>query len=405
MTIGQYEGGVSGSLPGARRDEINASQLADLLSFDRGAVSFLKDEQLTREGMLNALKSFAASVRPGDRVLIYYSGHGTSFKNQDQCEQALLSYDNKPVSASDLSQTLDLARQTAGRWIVIMDACHSGGVADRLAVPRGGQATTSESLRPKFKPVDACSIPGNSKLWQARLGQRGAELVQGHETFIAASASDEVAIDSDEGGLATLALIDCLSSSQTERDLNAIRLCSQAKLDARLASSQSYYPHHLQLIGNTVRPASSSIKRHSFVEWIALLEQLSRRASKPWVSTLSMSTNRVPLDGAPVPISIQSNRTGFARVYVIHEESGEMHTIFPEADLPFQVQPDTMIRLPVELSANGKPGGGRLFAVLTQTQEQQTVVQQWLRAADSVRPLDLDDEFSMVSIGFQTVAN
>lgn len=405
MTIGQYQGLGSASLPGARKDELNARRLSTLMGYDGDAVTFARDEQLTREGMLAILGAFAASVQAGDRVFIYYSGHGTSFRGQEQCEQALLSFDNKPVAAGDIAQQLDRVRQFASRWLVVMDACHSGGVADRLAVHRGLQVEPEQNLRPKFKPVDECSIPGNSKLWQARLGQRGAELVQGHETFIAAAASDEVALDSDDGGLATLALIDCLSNAHAEPDLDAIRQCSQSKVDARLASSHTYFPHHLQLIGNTSRPQSATATASSYDDWLRRLARLKSQATERWQTSVSLASQQVRIDGEPVAISVQSQREGFVKAYVVDEDSRLLSVIYPRDGEAMALHANVQTKLPVELVASGKPGRGHLLVVVTQTQAQQAVAQQWLLGMPPSDGPDLGAPFSVGSVAFQTVAN
>ena len=81
-----------------------------------------------------------AATRPGDLVIIYWSGHGGRTSNLDGTEpdgfdEYLVPYDGRLEPAAAIRTTM-LLDKTFGRWvqnldgrklIVIIDACHSGG--------------------------------------------------------------------------------------------------------------------------------------------------------------------------------------------------------------------------------------------------------------------------------------
>jgi hypothetical protein len=65
-------------LQGPRHDLEAMLAVCTSLGYRAGNVTVLQDRQATRAAIVAAFEQLAARVRPGDDVLIYYSGHGTS---------------------------------------------------------------------------------------------------------------------------------------------------------------------------------------------------------------------------------------------------------------------------------------------------------------------------------------
>ncbi|MBK9693361.1 MAG: caspase family protein [Gemmatimonadetes bacterium] len=126
--------------------------------FDSAAIRVLADTQATRAGILRALDDLAGAARPGDVVVIHYSGHGHQITDDngdelDGLDEVLVPFDARAdvdpatyhgefhVRDDELEpRLLALRTRVAGGGNVVMfiDACHSGS-ATRSALPvRGG---------------------------------------------------------------------------------------------------------------------------------------------------------------------------------------------------------------------------------------------------------------------------
>lgn len=117
--------------------------------FNSSDVLVLRDSGATRERILAEISALEQRTAPGDTVLIYYSGHGSSANDEDNlfdlpyATGAWIPYDFDPQSLSTQKRTLIVGRtdlvprlrrlDTAGRWVVVVsDSCFSGQVVRRI---------------------------------------------------------------------------------------------------------------------------------------------------------------------------------------------------------------------------------------------------------------------------------
>ncbi len=106
-------------------------------------VIVLTDEKATRAAIEQAIrKELASKTKPGDEIVIYWSGHGARIADDngdeaDGQDEVLVPYDTKEGTIEELRSTLIIDDQF-GRWIqeldgrrvfVVLDTCHSGGQA------------------------------------------------------------------------------------------------------------------------------------------------------------------------------------------------------------------------------------------------------------------------------------
>lgn len=138
--ISQYlEPGIR-SLAVAAQD---AQAMADIMR-QRGGLSesvLLVNEQATLSNIRRVIQEgLPATTRPGDLIVLYWSGHGGRTANLDGNEpdgfdEYLVPYDGRLQPAAAIRSTM-LLDKTFGRWVqhldgrklvVILDACHSGG--------------------------------------------------------------------------------------------------------------------------------------------------------------------------------------------------------------------------------------------------------------------------------------
>ena len=126
--------------------------------FDSSLIRVLADSQATRLGILSALDDLVARARPGDVIVIHYSGHGHQITDDngdelDGLDEVLVPFDARldvdpltykgeyHIRDDELEPRLAALRakvSPGGNIVMFIDACHSGS-ATRSAMPvRGG---------------------------------------------------------------------------------------------------------------------------------------------------------------------------------------------------------------------------------------------------------------------------
>ena len=92
-----------------------------------------KDSQLTAKGLRDAIEMLSEKVWQNDRVFIYYSGHGYSQKEGNQCVQSLVGQDLALISSEEIDKQLDIIKKKLpSNVFVLIDSCHSGGLRDMV---------------------------------------------------------------------------------------------------------------------------------------------------------------------------------------------------------------------------------------------------------------------------------
>lgn len=262
--VGEYsKASESSRLPGVQRDIATARSMAMAMGVESSQIVELRDTQATHANIIAALEKLKAQVRHGERVFIYFSGHGTSYSTPQGCEQGFIPYTTGRHTIHDVLSEATIASYTskisekADKAIVMFDACYSGG----LVGSRTRSLAETDLIRPKFsaRSGDQCGVAVNQPSTRSfvptlqRLGVPEQNFVQ-----ITAAKHNEVSWDNEQhGGLATYSLGQCLLGGA--RDLNAsgaitleeVRVCAQAKLDAMMAPHKAagLLPSTIQIRG------------------------------------------------------------------------------------------------------------------------------------------------------------
>ena len=136
--------------------------LTERWGFQPGDVIALRDQEATREHILDQIAALEQRSAPGDTVLIYFSGHGTSANDNNNSYDlpyatgAWVPYDLDYSSTAAAARTLIVGRRDlvprlrrldqGGRWVVVVsDSCYSGQVVRSF-----GQAFS----RSRFLPMN-----------------------------------------------------------------------------------------------------------------------------------------------------------------------------------------------------------------------------------------------------------
>ncbi len=96
-------------------------------------------DTITEAFIMNALKKTAAKVKANDLFVFYYSGHGTSVKDEpngdeaDGKDEALVTYNSYLID--DKLNAVYKKNFSATRNIMIMDACHGGSLYELFKKP------------------------------------------------------------------------------------------------------------------------------------------------------------------------------------------------------------------------------------------------------------------------------
>ncbi|HEY0818674.1 MAG TPA: caspase family protein, partial [Rhizobacter sp.] len=212
--VGQYRDTTMGAdLPGIELDIGVMQDVAESLGFKPAATKVLLNRQATLAAVRETLQHWLVEgVSPGDRVLVYYSGHGTQLPDDDGDEDDGL---DEAWTLHDMAHarrqgraTLDgvllddelaglLARIPSRQVMVLVDACHSGTSTRSIpgVLPRLGVRHSVAKFYPLPQAVPAPAGTG-------RPAQAGGE----KHLSISAARDAEQSLATERGSVFTMAL-------------------------------------------------------------------------------------------------------------------------------------------------------------------------------------------------------
>jgi hypothetical protein len=261
--IGEYSASGISNLNGVKHDMVSAKAMANTMSIPDSNITYLRDREASAASIRAAIADLNQRVRPGDRVFVYYSGHGTRWVDPqvdpNSCTEGLLASDGQALTNQEMSRLLTPLASKSDKLMVFYDACHSGGVANQPLRTRSLQ-NDSLILTPKFSSQvssDICAKPANLKT-RSISGEMTRQGIQAENIVsIAASRPDEVSFDDrHRGGLATTAWRDCLLGMAKDLDgsgstsVNEITLCAQDKVSQSLSAFPDILGQHMTIGGN-----------------------------------------------------------------------------------------------------------------------------------------------------------
>ena len=339
-------------LLGVKFDRENAKRIAQRLGYAQTVTTTLGDADLSGQDFLNNLNRFGATVQRGDRVFIYYSGHGQSAQAANgQCVQGLVARDMTVVSHKQFLDAMVPISKQASEVTVILDACHSGGIAQSAS--RSGntrQAQASSWTAKGYTPKDGkpCDAPSNIAAELTRSIRKATEEA-GYASrlqnlvIVAAADADQWAIDdSNSGGLATRALLHCLdtgitASRGTAASVNDLVACSQKHVSGLVEAERKAFPNS---------------------RWIAPTINTSGNTARPlWAVTASSPPTPIEVV-ATAPSDAARFRTA---VETLHQYEAGKNPIW---DLRL-VSPPTTLRLGSEFNLNYEAAQGGFFYILS----------------------------------------
>ncbi len=261
--IGEYSDPEVPRLKGTVHDIASARRMAAAMAIAPANITLLRDHEATAERIRAEITALNGRVKEGDRVFVYYSGHGTRWYDErvkgDGCTEGIMASDGQVLTNVELGQRLAPLAQRADKMLVFYDACFSGGVAGAPFRTRSF-SLKGEQITPKFTRAGApemCAQPTNFRTRSLALVLQQAQALPQNVVHIAASRPDEVSFDSSTvGGFATAAWRDCLLGQAQDLDgsgaitADEVTRCAQARITSALAGQPGILGQQMTVAGN-----------------------------------------------------------------------------------------------------------------------------------------------------------
>ncbi len=385
MTISDYQGNIP-KLEGVVHDRDSARKMAQLLGVRDENIQQYRDGQLTIAGMEQAFDALEQRVAPGDRVFIYYSGHGGRQQVHDpetRCAESLVSVDGYGLIDAELEERLTTLSRKVQKIIVMIDSCHSGGVTVR--------GLKEGNYTPKYwspKGQDTCETPVNVLTRDIRAATRSVGGGGNNYVYIAAANDNEVSLDqSNKGGLATQAWVDCMAGEAVDRDgsgglsADEIQSCAQKKVDEEMAGVQGYLPQHINIIGNSrlvmslaakasdVTPTPASAQPTGDSVAVATLTDIYNGRDDRRVVEFIPTQSQLTIGVNKLQFSVRSSHAGYLYLLMVGSDGQSFDVLFPNLlDQDNRLQADQVMAFPRanwEVMPQGPAGVDRVLAIVS----------------------------------------
>lgn len=134
LVVGINNYGFPNDLPSATRDaDAFANVLETVYRFEQ--IRALKDGEATRDAVDRGLEWLFQGASTNDRLVFYFSGHGSRFEKGGIVEEALVLQDGRLMENRELADRMEVV--PAGVVSVVLDCCFSGGFEELLLHPSG----------------------------------------------------------------------------------------------------------------------------------------------------------------------------------------------------------------------------------------------------------------------------
>ncbi len=368
MTI-DYSG-TPNALPGIEQDTQAAINMAKSMGIPEGNIRKYRNQQLTLSGMSGAIHRFTNTIQNGDKVFLYYSGHGGQrMGTGGKCTESLVTNDFQHLDDATLKDALEALAAKASQVVMFNDSCFSGGAATKDA------SRETKGLVPKVYQGDGytCGQAVNKDVSFRKLGVVARK--NPPQTFyLAASADNEVANAGPTGSLATNAWVACLGGNQADKDGNGIVdgrelvMCSQAFI------GQQRVRQTIAFEGNDGLPVSflggDAASPTPVTNPAGTLESLRKAADTAIKVGLKIHTPTLKINRDNLDFSVTTQQRGY--LYLLHVASdGTFYVLFPnrlDANNLIESGTHSFPRQQWAIQAQGPNAGtGYLMAYLSET--------------------------------------
>lgn len=378
LWIGHYAN-PSADLPGIDLDAQSARKIAAAMGVPSTNTVELKNAELTLKGMGDAVAALTNRIKPGDKVFIYYSGHGAQQSKVGdttrKCSEGLVAHDVQLYFDRDLEAGLKKLGAKASQVVMMNDSCFSGGasIKDLTLKAKAYPGVVGTGRGKDGAPASAeCGEAVNKGVLLKNL-----EVVQregAHLLYIAAAADNEVSYASAQGSLATQAWLACLQDPASDTDRSGsvsgeeLRACAQARVNGnKLGVRQT-----ITLNGTAALPLSFTAApptgQAAAVVPERALQDIRAGADKAWPVRLLPAKATLRIGQDMLDFEVETEREGYLYLFQIGSDGKTINLLFPN-----QIDADNKLgagrhRFPREswaLKAAGPAGTDHLMALLS----------------------------------------
>ena len=374
MWLGEYAD-ADNNLPGIDKDAALARRIARSMGVADANIIEAKNRELTLEGMKQAMRRLTSRIQSGDRVFLYYSGHGGQIDGDGgKCTEGMVSHDARLYFDRELEADLDQLASKAAQVVFMNDSCFSGGAATKDA--RSAQAPVAKSYTGPIKAGGGDSngyMCGDAVNKMTRNLAVRANRQEMQLLYIAASSEREVSYASPQGSTATVAWAQCLENAQTDSNRDGflsgeeLRQCAQSRI------SGGRHRQTITLVGNTQLPVGfvTGASASAPVQPERTLEAI-RTASDPGMAlTLNLSRQQLSIARRErLDFSVTSPQAGYLYLLHIGSDGKTFDVLFPnDIDANNYVSAGThrFPRPQWAVEATGPEGVGYVMAYLSAT--------------------------------------
>lgn len=243
-------------------------------------VTKLTDDKATLDGIRAAFTKLVEGTRPGDTVLLYWSGHGGRCASTDPAEtdgfaEYLVPHDGNLDSDAEIKKSM-LMDKALGRWIqeldgrrvmVVLDTCHSGGQVEGMKFP--AKIPTNKDGSPKFArgvntpkadPKQKWTEPTMLSSELARYsGLRTRNIKQTDAAVLAACSPRQFAFEmrDETNGVLTGYVLECVRQASGPLTLEDVFTYVKDKVPAYVEKQFPGSPQNPVFSDKTARPAAT----------------------------------------------------------------------------------------------------------------------------------------------------
>ena len=361
-------------------------EFAQLLGFKPGAIKVLEHESASSAKVYSVVEDWLINgVGPNDRVLFYFSGHGSQIPDEDNDEkddfdEVLLLYD-VALKQQDRRQTLTgvlldddfntmLARMQSRNILVLLDACHSGSATRNLKLnPRSIAVNEAQVKFFAYSPtVEAAGGRGRFDVMEPRATSE----VNDNYVAITACRDNEKTIATAQGSIFTLGLRQTVRAAAVAGiNLTPEGLKRQTTLFIRDQIQSVAIAFHPQIAGSVAlqqRPLKlvSPLEGGGFIS--REMEKLVYKSSQ----TLWVKLNKSCFEsGDALEISLWIPEPGYLNIISVNVED-QATVLFPNQYHPGSNVNRGKLTIPgdhmeFEMVADGKTGPYQITAFLTRS--------------------------------------
>ena len=373
-------------LNGVSLDLDMMTEMAQLMGFQKKAIKILAHEKATTAAVYQTFDHWLINgIEAQDRVLIYFSGHGSQVPDEnndekDKFDEVLLLYDTN-LSVKNGRQTLNgvlhddrfhrmLAQIKSRNILVILDACHSGSATRSLQLAAQTIPATDGQVK-YFYYSPMLEAAGGSGRFDL-MAPSALPDINDRYVAITACRDDEKTVATSQGSIFTLGLHQTLRAAaaagvsitpeelqrRTTRYIQEQIRSDVVAFHPQIAGHKKLRDHPLELValsgGNGIRQQNLAalVEKSNETVWI----DLNKTCFEP---------------GEPLEISLKLTEPGYLNVVGITADDRST-VLFPNQYHPQNAVGPGNITIPgaqmgFELVSDGPPGPHLITAFLSRS--------------------------------------